>query len=412
MKRLLVIWQVGMACAVATVALAQDPNQIAKEQADRAADAAKAQYDAGLRQFRLALREQEAAVAQKEADLKALRARMDLDAAEKAYRFLSVAQLQNPLGIEIAEAPKEVRAHIKLPDGVGVIVGDVRPETEGAKAGLKSYDIVTSINGTAVADVASFHKLCESAAGQSAKIAIFRTGQPVIIEATMPAVAARFSSLQLVSPAPKTWRIGVVTTSPGEGLSAHLRLGRNQGQLVTEVVADGAAASAGVLVNDVLMAIDEKVITTEDSLRSAIQEVKDRSVPLTLIRQGSKVTLMIQPREQPTGEIVFSSLDRDLTHLDRVAFDLAKLKTDHVLMLNEKLDSRDQSLAIAFDRDLVARVATNETEEATLAGIKAAIGALQGEVAKLEAMIAKRRQTATQAEVEKKQELDKAAAGR
>lgn len=72
------------------------------------------------------------------------------------------------------------------------------------------------------------------------------------------------------------------------------------GVLVTSVMADGPAARAGVREGDVLIAVDEeKVAGVDDLHRSLTGERAGRSAAVTLLRDGRKVVVAVEPSDRP-----------------------------------------------------------------------------------------------------------------
>ena len=93
------------------------------------------------------------------------------------------------------------------------------------------------------------------------------------------------------------FRIGVSLSEADDTLRAQLRLAAGEGLVVTDVVKDSAAKAAGMLVNDVLTVLDGKRLTTVDAINAQVQEIKDRSVELRLLRAGKELALQVAPRK-------------------------------------------------------------------------------------------------------------------
>jgi hypothetical protein len=108
------------------------------------------------------------------------------------------------------------------------------------------------------------------------------------------------------------YRIGVTFSEADETLRQQLRLAAGEGLVVTEVVADSAAAQAGVQMHDVLTVLEGKRLTTVEAINAQIQEVKDKSVELRLLRSGKEMTVQIAPRK--TQEAAF--VERPLVYWD------------------------------------------------------------------------------------------------
>jgi membrane-associated protease RseP (regulator of RpoE activity) len=56
------------------------------------------------------------------------------------------------IGVRCAELPPLLRAQLDLPEGEGVLVDDVVPESPAQKAGLKAFDVIFAVDGKPVTD--------------------------------------------------------------------------------------------------------------------------------------------------------------------------------------------------------------------------------------------------------------------
>jgi hypothetical protein len=229
----------------------------------------------------------------------------------------------NGLGIDVGVPDAALKAQLNLPDGQGLTITQVPEDSIGAKAGLKVHDIIVEVGDQGVNEPAALGKLLEAADGKSVKLRLWRAGKRTEVEATpkKPELAkvrywdALTGKLDrdgdgLVSA--EHYRIGVTLSESDETLRQQLRLAAGEGLVVTEVVADSAAAKAGIQTHDVLTVLDGKRLTTVEAINAQIQEVKDNSVELRLLRGGKEMTIQIAPRK--TQEAAF--VDRPLVYWD------------------------------------------------------------------------------------------------
>jgi len=79
-------------------------------------------------------------------------------------------------------------------------------------------------------------------------------------------------------------------------------LGRSRGVEVVEVIAGSPAARAGVLPEDLVVAVgDEPVLGVNDLQRLLTGDLIDREVELAIFRGGARRRLALVPRELPEG---------------------------------------------------------------------------------------------------------------
>jgi S1-C subfamily serine protease len=75
--------------------------------------------------------------------------------------------------------------------------------------------------------------------------------------------------------------------------------GRNRGALVASLEDGGPAATAGVIVGDILIEVDGVAITGPDSLRTALGDRPNQTVKLVLFRAGAKQELDVTIGSRP-----------------------------------------------------------------------------------------------------------------
>ena len=92
---------------------------------------------------------------------------------------------------------------------------------------------------------------------------------------------------------PQDVRLGVAVEKPGDTLSEQLELPRDQGLVVREVMADSAAAKAGLKAHDILLELDGKAVSSDpEEFRKAVEALKaDTPVDAVVLRKGKKETI-------------------------------------------------------------------------------------------------------------------------
>lgn len=114
------------------------------------------------------------------------------------------------IGVAGGPTPPEVRAHIDVDDGVGVILQTVQPDSPAEEGGLKPYDVVTEVNGDPVSDMRQLANAVGDAGERKGRLTLqlIRGGRPQTLWVT-PAERP-------VSPAPPA-RGGGWFRGPGGG---------------------------------------------------------------------------------------------------------------------------------------------------------------------------------------------------
>ena len=253
-----------------------------------------------------------------------VRAAKDLADISAYFSFVDVSEsliAANGLGIDVAVPEAALRTQLGLAEGKGLVVTSVPDESCGNKAGLKVHDIVLQVYGHDTGDLKTLGEMLDAVSGQPVKIKVLRGGKTMELDATPQKPELAHVRLRtylsdagdgLAVVAQDAYRIGVTLAEADDTLRAHLRLAAGEGLVVTDVVAESAAAAAGILQNDVLVVLDGKRLTTVEAVNAQVQELKDKSVELRLLRGGKEVALPIAARK--TQEAAF--VDKPITFWD------------------------------------------------------------------------------------------------
>jgi membrane-associated protease RseP (regulator of RpoE activity) len=222
-------------------------------------------------------------------------------------QILAFVGYGNQLGVEVAPVEAPLRSHLNLQEGRGVVVTSTADESAAAKAGLKPYDVVLRIDDQEIASQERFHELAGGQQGKKVVFHILRNGKPQELGVTIPKTPVYQFANQLIVyddfARDNQYRIGVTLASADDVLRSQLRLADGEGLVITDVVADGPAAKAGLHRNDVLVKLDDKRLSTVEAFNTLVQEIKDRPVTATIFRAGQEMSLALTPQLSTTNEI-------------------------------------------------------------------------------------------------------------
>lgn len=131
------------------------------------------------------------------------------------------------------------------------------------------------------------------------------------------ATRARIRGLTVVIPAAIAWKSAAYVIEHGRprvgflGISAHpVSLAERQrggaanerGLLVLAVTPDGPADKSGILIGDVLLAVDEQPVTSVDSLLALLDGTRvGRAVPVRVLRGGAVRDITVTVGERPAS---------------------------------------------------------------------------------------------------------------
>jgi hypothetical protein len=110
---------------------------------------------------------------------------------------------------------------------------------------------------------------------------------PAMAPVPLPVAAVNIAEPVSVLPAMPRRNLGLVVLPMTPPLASSVALGRPEGLFVVEVQTEGAARSAGLMANDVVLAFGTRQMMTVSDLQAALGEVSHGSaMPVTIWRGG------------------------------------------------------------------------------------------------------------------------------
>lgn len=88
------------------------------------------------------------------------------------------------IGVMCAPADEALRAQLKQPEDVGVVVQDIVPDSPAAKAGLQKFDLIVAAGDRKIGDIATLMKAVEDSGEKPLVLGVIRGGEATKIEVT------------------------------------------------------------------------------------------------------------------------------------------------------------------------------------------------------------------------------------
>jgi len=187
------------------------------------------------------------------------------------------------LGVVIQDLTQDLAESFGLERPDGALVASIAPNSSAAKAGLKSGDVITKVDG----------ELIQQSGNLSSRIGLAKPGDKVTLEvwrdkSLQTVVATLGASDEKLEVA----KAGEPADGPRLGLGLRPLSRQERGEvgangLVVES-ADGAAARAGVEPGDVVLAVNGKPVASLDEVK-AILAAKPKRVALLVWRDGERI---------------------------------------------------------------------------------------------------------------------------
>jgi serine protease Do len=212
------------------------------------------------------------------------------------------------IGASVQTLTPELAEAMKLKgQATGALVGEVAPKTPSEKAGLKTGDVITAVNGKKISDARELRLMIGSMApGSKAQIQVNREGQTKMFDvqlAEMPAGVIEEggpeASPEESAQAEKTTVFGgVAVTDITDDIRTALNLPKGvQGAVIAEVDADSSAGKAGLREGDVIQEVNKQRVQSAKDLVAASKKLKpNEKILIRVYSQGRSGYVALEPK--------------------------------------------------------------------------------------------------------------------
>jgi Do/DeqQ family serine protease len=166
-------------------------------------------------------------------------------------------------GVSFQEVTPDIAEGLGLTTPRGALVTEVVPETPGAKAGLKTGDLVLSIDGVDVADPSAInYRLATKGIGTTATLGVVRDAKEYVAKLDLQAAPETIprDELEIAGVSPLTGA-HVLNLSPAVAEEMAYR-GQSEGVIVGTVPSGSLAEEAGLRRGDVIIEVNGIQITS------------------------------------------------------------------------------------------------------------------------------------------------------
>ncbi len=243
-----------------------------------------------------------------------------INGLNRGLGFAIPSNLTNEIGLQLIAGHKIVRPWLgirieslgddpsirELFKGLdkGVVVRTIEADAPAYKSDLRPFDVITQVDGAAVTtDTQLQREILKKKIGQNVELTVWRKGQTLKIPVTTGELPSDISQASNeIKPAVPTKpeesssnKFGLQVQELTKEVATRLKLGVDQGVIVTDVAENSLAAAQDVQREDVITEVDGRKITSLASFRDALNKADPRKgVLLYLDRKGSKTFAVLK----------------------------------------------------------------------------------------------------------------------
>ena len=186
------------------------------------------------------------------------------------------------LGVSIQDVTRDIADGVGLANAKGAIVREPAADGPAAPAGVKSGDIITAVDGTAIDDALGLSRtIANKAPDSTVELTIWREGKEIKLSVKLGKLNEQVADNGQnaptppapVAPTPSSVGITLVPNSDGSG-----------GLLIQDIDSASQAASKGLAVGDSILEVDNKPVSSVQDFESALDAVKARGLNTALVK--------------------------------------------------------------------------------------------------------------------------------
>jgi Do/DeqQ family serine protease len=195
------------------------------------------------------------------------------------------------LGAKLQEVTPEIADSLGLKSPSGALVASVVPGGPAARAGIKTGDVLTTIDGAAIEDPNAFdYRFATKPLGGAAQVGLIRQGRELVVTVALePLPDTPRDEMQIRNRSPFQ---GATVANLSPALADELRLDpQTQGVVITEVADGSPAQSIGFQKGDIVVSVNNQRITRSADLERATA-AGGHQWRITIVRGGQQISVM------------------------------------------------------------------------------------------------------------------------
>jgi len=197
------------------------------------------------------------------------------------------------IGIQISDVTPDNAKFFNLNKAAGALISDVTPDSPGAKAGLKTGDVITELDGKAITDAGELQMLVgQKQPGDTIHLEVMRDNKGVSVPVTLADLGGKNNTETAGTEHKGRWglSLGELTPDLRDQLQATASV---HGAVVNDVVPGSPADNAGIGRGDIIMEVDRKPMKSASDVAQALGNVAKGQNALVLVWSNGGSTFRV-----------------------------------------------------------------------------------------------------------------------
>ncbi|HEY1978488.1 MAG TPA: DegQ family serine endoprotease [Xanthobacteraceae bacterium] len=195
------------------------------------------------------------------------------------------------LGAKLQAVTPEIAESLGLPRPAGALVANLAPGGPAARAGIKTSDLIVSVDGTPVDDPNAFdYRFATKPLGGVAVVGLVRQGKQLTAQIALESLPD--SPLDKVEIKARSPFLGATVANLSPALADELHLDtQTEGVVIADVAEGSTAQSIGFQKGDIVVSVNnQKIVKPADLDR--IASAGGRQWRITIMRGGQQISVM------------------------------------------------------------------------------------------------------------------------
>jgi serine protease Do len=189
------------------------------------------------------------------------------------------------IGVQIQPVTSAIAESLGMKESKGALVAEPMTDSPAAKAGIRSGDVITALNGNPVKDARDLAmQIGGMAPGAAANVTIWREGAEKSISLTLGEMPRERAA---VMPQPAANGTDVPKLGLMLAAAEHVAGGGSEGVVVVDIDPSGLASGHGFKAGDIILDVGGKKVVTPVDVRNAIRDAQMNGKRAVLMRLKS-----------------------------------------------------------------------------------------------------------------------------